>query len=301
MDTLQTKILKLKREKKAVILAHNYQIPEIQNIADFLGDSLELSKISRGLKENTIIFCGVRFMAETAKILSPQKKVLLPVLDAGCPLADMITVSDLKELKSKYPEAWVVSYVNSSAQIKALSDVCCTSANAITVVKNVPTKQVIFVPDKNLGWWVAKNLPDKEIILWPGYCLVHEYFTKEDVDRAKELYPEAEIMVHPECRQEVIESSEYILSTSGMLRQAKQSAKKQFVIGTEEGQIYRLKKENPGKEFYSLGSPKVCMNMKKTTLDDLYGSLEEEKYSVELDPSIIAAASQALERMVSYV
>ena len=240
-------------------------------------------------------------MAETAKILSPQKKVLLPVLDAGCPLADMITASELKELKSKYPQAWVVSYVNSSAQIKALSDVCCTSANAITVVKNVPTKQVIFVPDKNLGWWVAKNLPDKEIILWPGYCLVHEYFTEEDVIRAKQLYPEAEIMVHPECRREVIEASEYILSTSGMLKQAKQSTKKQFVIGTEEGQIYRLKKENPQKEFYSLGSPKVCMNMKKTTLDDLYRSLEKEKYSVELDPSIIAAASQALERMVSYV
>ncbi len=301
MDILHEKILRLKRKKKAVILAHNYQIPAIQDIADFVGDSLELSKISRDLKEGMIVFCGVKFMAETAKILSPQKKVLMPVLDAGCPLADMVTASDLNELKKKHPQAWVVSYVNSPAEIKALSDVCCTSANAISVIKNVPTKQIIFTPDRNLGWWVAKNVSDKEIILWPGYCLVHEYFSKEDVDKARKLYPKAEIMVHPECRREVIEASDYVLSTSGMLKQAKILENNQFIIGTEEGLIYRLKKENPQKEFYSLGSPKICINMKKTALSDLYRCLEDEKYDVDLDPAIISEASLALERMVRYI
>ncbi|MCF7908760.1 MAG: quinolinate synthase NadA [Candidatus Omnitrophica bacterium] len=301
MDILQDKVVKLKKKKKAVILAHNYQISAVQDIADFIGDSLELSKISRDLKEKLIVFCGVRFMAETAKILSPQKKVILPILDAGCPLADMITTADLIALKTRYPEAWVVSYVNSSAEIKALSDVCCTSANAITVVKNVPTKQVIFVPDKNLGWWVAKNVSGKEIILWPGHCLVHEYFTKEDVTKSKELHPEAEIMVHPECRREVIEAVDQVLSTAGMSKAVKNSDKKEFIIGTEEGLVYRLKKENPNKTFYSLGSPKVCMNMKKTTLDDVYRSLDNLKYDIELDPAIMSKARLALERMVSYV
>lgn len=301
MDNLAQEILKLKQKKKAAILAHNYQIPVIQDVADFVGDSLELSKISRKLSEELIVFCGVQFMAETAKILSPQKKVLLPVVDAGCPLADMITASDLKELKAKHPEAWVVSYVNSSAEIKALSDVCCTSANAITVVKNVPVKQIIFVPDKNLGWWVANNVSDKEIILWPGYCLVHEYFSKEDILQTKKLHPEAEIMVHPECRREVIEAADSVLSTSGMLKQAKNSTKLKFIVGTEEGLIYRLKKENPEKEFYSLGSSKICMNMKKTNLEDLKRSLVEEKHAVSLDPAIIEKATLALERMVSYV
>ncbi|MBU2265478.1 MAG: quinolinate synthase NadA, partial [Candidatus Omnitrophica bacterium] len=229
MDALQEKVLKLKRKKRAIILAHNYQIPQVQDIADFTGDSLELSKISRNLKEETIVFCGVKFMAETAKILSPRKKVLLPVLDAGCPLADMITPVDLIELKKQYPKAWVVSYVNSSAEIKALSDVCCTSANAVTVVKNVPVKQVIFVPDKNLGWWVAKNLPDKEIILWPGFCLVHEYFTIEDLLKTRKAYPQAQILVHPECRREILEAADSVLSTAGMLKEVKSSGKSEFV------------------------------------------------------------------------
>lgn len=298
---VREEILKLKKRKGAVILAHNYQIPHVQDIADFLGDSLELAKISRNLKEKTIILCGVRFMAETVKILSPEKTVLLPVPDAGCPLADMIEPDKLRELKKKHPKAMVVSYVNTYAQIKALSDVCCTSANAVSVVKNVPAKKVIFTPDKNLGWWVSKNVPDKEIIIWEGFCIVHEYFSLEDLERAREIHPQAEIMVHPECRREILERADFVLSTSGMLKRARQSQAKKFIIGTEEGLIYRLKKENPGKTFYSLGSAKICLNMKKITLEEVYRALEEEKYRVELDSAVIDKAKIALERMVSYV
>ncbi len=301
IDELREKILVLKKEQNAVLLAHNYQIPEIQDIADYLGDSLELSKISRDLKENVIVFCGVKFMAETAKILSPKKKVLLPVVDAGCPLADMIRVEDLIMLKEKYPDAWVVSYVNSSAEIKALSDVCCTSSNAVNVVRNVPVKKIIFVPDKNLGWWVQKNVPEKEIILWQGYCLVHEQFSIQDLRVVREFYPTAEVLTHPECLREVLEESDFVLSTAGMLKRVKDSESKKFIIGTEEGLIYRLKKENPEKHFYSLGSAKTCLNMKKTKLENLYNALEKGQHVVELNPEIIEKSKLALERMVSYV
>lgn len=301
IDELREKILVLKKEQNAVLLAHNYQIPEIQDIADYLGDSLELSKISRDLKENVIVFCGVKFMAETAKILSPKKKVLLPVVDAGCPLADMIRVEDLIMLKEKYPDAWVVSYVNSSAEIKALSDVCCTSSNAVNVVRNVPVKKIIFVPDKNLGWWVQKNVPEKEIILWQGYCLVHEQFSIQDLRVVREFYPTAEVLTHPECLREVLEESDFVLSTAGMLKRVKDSESKKFIIGTEEGLIYQLKKENPEKHFYSLGSAKTCLNMKKTKLENLYNALEKGQHVVELNPEIIEKSKLALERMVSYV
>lgn len=297
---MREKILELKKKQGAVILAHNYQIPEIQDIADYLGDSLELSKISKELKEDVIVFCGVRFMAETAKILSPAKKVLLPVQSAGCPLADKIEPEQLIELKRKYPEAKVVSYVNSSAQIKALSDVCCTSANAVEVVKNIETKRVIFVPDKNLGWWAQKNVSEKELILWQGYCYVHQDFSLEELKEAKAAHPEAEIVVHPECPGEVLEKADFVASTSGMLKRAKESGAKEFIIGTEEGMIYRLKKENPGKSFYSLGRPKVCEDMKKITLNDLCRSLKEGVYEVNLDKEVISKAQTALGRMVEY-
>ena len=300
-EKLKEDIRKLKAAKKAVILAHNYQIPDIQDIADELGDSLELSKISRDRKEKLIVFCGVRFMAETAKILSPQKKVLLPVANAGCPLADTINPLQLIELKDKHPDAWVVSYVNTSAEIKALSDVCCTSANAVKVVKNVPVKKVIFTPDKNLGWWVQKNVPEKELIIWPGGCYVHEKFMLEDLRGARKNYPEAEILVHPECYKDILEEADYVLSTSGMLKRAKESAAKQFIIGTEVGLIHRLKKENPAKEFYSLGAARICSNMKKITLNELYESLRDEVHQIKLDKEIIEKAQLALERMVQYV
>ena len=300
-NTLKDKILRLKKEKNAIILAHNYQIDDIQDIADFLGDSLELAKKSMSLEEETIVFCGVRFMAETAKILSPQKKVLLPVLDAGCPLADMISPDELITLKKNNPDAMVVSYVNTSAEIKALSDVCCTSANAIEVVKNVPSKRIIFTPDKNLGWWVKKNVPEKEIIIWQGFCLVHERFRREEVEDVKKLHPDAEVIVHPECQADILEMADFVASTSGMLKRVKQSKAKKFIIGTEAGMIYRLKKENPDKTFYSLGSAKMCVNMKKITLKNLLESLEKDRYCIELEPEVVEGAKKSLEEMVKYV
>jgi quinolinate synthase len=299
-EALTKKVLKLKKKKQAVLLCHNYQIPEMQDVADFLGDSLELAKISRKLKERIIVFCGVKFMAETAKILSPDKKVILPVIDAGCPMADMIEPDQLKSLKQKHPQAWVVSYVNTPAQIKALSNVCCTSSNAIEIVKNVPVKEVIFVPDQNLGWWVQENVPNKRLIVWPGFCLVHQYFSLQDLQEVRKVHPDAEIIVHPECRKEILKQADSVLSTSGMLKQAKQSTAKKFIIGTEEGLIYRLRKDNPGKEFYSLGSAKTCVNMKRTALEDLLRALENEETEITLDQDTITKAKDALERMVSY-
>lgn len=295
------KILRLKQQKNTVILAHNYQISEIQDIADYCGDSLELAKISKDLECSRIIFCGVRFMAETAKILSPHKRVFLPVWEAGCPLADTIQPEQLIALKKKHPHAFVVAYVNTSAEIKALSDVCCTSSNAVTVVKNVPRDQVIFIPDKNLGWWVTKNVPEKEIILWNGYCYVHEQFTVEDLYESKKMYPDSEVLVHPECRKEILEKAEYVLSTSGMLKRVKISPRKQFIIGTEEGLMHKLKKENTGKEFFSLGRVRTCVNMKKTTLVNLFESLQNDIYEIVLERKIIDEARIALERMVQYV
>lgn len=300
-EVLKEEILKLKKEHNAVLLAHNYQIPEVQDIADFLGDSLELSIKSKAVSQKSIIFAGVRFMAETAKILSPDKKVLLPVSDAGCPLAEMIEPGQLLELKREHPDAWVVSYVNTTAEVKALSDVCCTSANAVTVVKNVPVKKVIFVPDRNLGWWVQKNVPEKEVVVWPGYCFVHEYFSLKELEESRRIHPDAEIMVHPECFKEVLMEADYVVSTSGMLIKAKESKAKKIIVGTEEGMIYRLRRENPDKEFYSLGSAKVCTNMKRTALVDLRRALVEDQYRIELSPAIIEKAQIALERMVKYV
>ena len=300
-EELRDKIAVLKNELKAVILAHNYQIPEIQDIADFCGDSLELAKISRGLKERVIVFCGVQFMAETAKILSPQKRVLLPVLGAGCPLADTINSSQLIELKNKYPDAWVVSYVNTSAEIKSLSDVCCTSANAVSVVKNIPAKRIIFVPDRNLGLWVKRNVPEKEIIIWDGFCYVHEQFTINDIRQARKLYPSAKIMVHPECVPGVQDAADFVVSTSGMLKAAKESSADTFIIGTEKDMIYRLKKENPAKKFYSLGGRRTCVDMKKISLDELYKALAQGRYEINLSEDIVKKADKSLREMIKYV
>lgn len=298
---LPEKILALKKAKDAVILAHNYQIPAIQDLADFVGDSLELSKISKKIEKPLVVFCGVRFMAETAKILSPHKKVILPVPRAGCPLADTISADDILKLKAKHPDAWVVSYVNTSAQIKALSDVCCTSANAVNVVKNVPSKKVIFVPDKNLGWWVQKNVPDKELIIWHGHCFVHEQFSLADLRQARIKFPDAVVLAHPECKKEVLEESDFVLSTAGMLKCVKESLATKFIIGTEEGLIHKLKKENPAKEFYSLGSAKICINMKQTNLQALYASLSDEFFQINLEQQVIEKAAKALEEMIKYI
>jgi len=293
-------ITKLKKEKNAIVLVHNYQRSEIQDIADSLGDSLGLAREAAKTDARIIVFCGVRFMAETAKILSPKKMVLLPRKDAGCPMADMITAEDLRKLKEKHTDAKVVSYVNTNADVKAESDICCTSANAIKVVRNIKAKKIIFTPDKNLAAYCQKFV-DKEIIPWNGYCYVHEKIRKEEVRLAKEKFPDALLLVHPECNPSVIDLADEVLSTSGMLNFAKKTDKKIFLIGTEEGLIYRLKKENPGKEFYAAGTAKMCRNMKLTALNDVYFSLKEERYAIELPEGIIESAQKALEAMLKYV
>jgi len=293
-------ILRLKKEKNTVILSHNYQRPEIQDIADFLGDSLGLSKQAAKIDARIIVFCGVRFMAETAKILSPGKTFFLPRKDAGCPMADMITAKDLRRLKEKYPDVKVVSYVNTSADVKAESDICCTSANAIKVIRNIKSEKIIFTPDKNLAVY-CQRFTDKEIIPWNGYCYVHERITEKEVRLARKKFPDALLLVHPECNPSVIDLADEVLSTSGMLNFAKKSEKKRFLIGTEEGLIYRLKKENPEKEFYVAGTAKMCRNMKPTTLNDIYFSLKEERYAIELSEGIIKSAQKALMEMMKYV
>ena len=300
MSDIVEKIAKLKKEKNAVILVHNYQRSEIQDIADFLGDSLGLSRKAAKTDAKIIVFCGVCFMAETAKILSPKKIVLLPRKEAGCPMADMITAENLRILKEKYPDAKVVSYVNTNADVKAESDICCTSANAVEIVKKVKANKIIFTPDKNLAAY-CQRFTNKEIIPWNGYCYVHEKIRKEEVRLAKEKFPDALLLVHPECNPSVIDLADEALSTSGMLNFAKKSDKKRFLIGTEEGLIYRLKKENPGKEFYAAGTAKMCRNMKLTTLNDVYFSLKEERYAIELPEEIIKSAQKALEAMLKYV
>ena len=299
MNTVE-EIIRLKKEKNAIILVHNYQRPEIQNIADSLGDSLGLAREAAKTDARIIVFCGVRFMAETAKILSSEKVVLLPRKEAGCPMADMVTAEDLRILKEKYPGTKVVSYVNTNADVKAESDICCTSANAIEVVRNVKAERIIFTPDKNLAAY-CERFVDKEIIPWNGYCYVHEKIREEEVRLAKEKFPDALLFVHPECNPSVIDLADEVLSTSGMLNFAKKSDKKKFLIGTEEGLIYRLKKENPGKEFYTAGTAEMCRNMKLTTLNDVYFSLKEERYAIELPEGIIKSAQKALMAMLKYV
>jgi quinolinate synthase len=294
------KIKELKNKKNAVILVHNYQRAEVQEIADYLGDSLDLSRKANTTDAGIIVFCGVRFMAETAKILSPDKKVLMPREEAGCPMANMVTPDDVLHMRKEYPNAKVVSYVNTTADVKAVSDVCCTSANAVKIVENVESDEIIFVPDRNLGSYVQRFV-DKNIILWDGFCYVHDRISKEEVLQAKKKFPEALLLVHPECRGEVIDIADEVLSTSGMLKFAKKSNAKSFLIGTEEGILYGLKKQNPEKNFYSAGTPKICSNMKLTRLEDVYNSLNEEKYEINLPENIIRASKKSLEAMLKYV
>jgi quinolinate synthase len=294
------KIKELKDKKNAVILVHNYQRGEVQDIADYLGDSLGLSGEAHETDAEMIVFCGVKFMAETAKILSPEKKVLMPREEAGCPMANMVTPDDVLAMRKEHPNAKVVSYVNTNADVKALTDVCCTSANAVKVVKNIDADEIIFLPDKNLGSYV-KRFTDKKIILWNGFCYVHERISKEEVLQAKNKFSEALLLVHPECRPEIIDIADEVLSTSGMIKFAKSSSAKSFLIGTEEGILYRLKKENPNKEFHSAGTPKICSNMKLTHLEDVYNALNEEKYEINLPEDIISASKKSLEAMLKYV
>ncbi|MEE8638671.1 MAG: quinolinate synthase NadA [Candidatus Margulisiibacteriota bacterium] len=299
-ESLVEKINKLKKERNAVILVHNYQIGEVQDIADFLGDSLGLSIQASKTEAEVIVFCGVRFMAETAAIISPNKKVIMPDVNAGCPLADMITVEGLRKLKAEHPKAKVVCYVNTGADIKAESDICCTSANAARVVQSLKdTEEIIFVPDKYLGNYVSTKIKDKKFILWQGFCPSHVKILPQHIAAAKEKYPEAKVMVHPECRPETIALADEVLSTSGMINFAKRSEAKEFIVGTEPGIIYRLKKENPEKKFYPATDQAVCPNMKLTNLEKVLWALEDLKTEIMVPKETADRARTAIEKMMA--
>jgi quinolinate synthase len=294
-------ILKLKEQRKAIILAHNYQIGEVQDIADFVGDSLDLSQRAARTKAEVIVFCGVHFMAETAKILSPNKTVLMPDINAGCAMANMITLRQLKEMKKKHPEAVVVSYINTTAEIKAESDYCCTSANAVKVVQTIPReKDILFIPDKYLGDYVSRQA-NRKMILWEGYCPTHRRILAEDILKKKAQYPKAEVLVHPECTPDVIAMADKVLSTSGICRYAKESNSEEFIIGTEIGILHRLKKENPNKKFYPASILSDCPNMKLTNLEKILWSLEDMIYKVEVPPDIAQRAKRSIDRMLEIV
>ncbi len=292
------KIETLKKKRDAVILAHVYQRDEIQDIADFTGDSLALSKIAVDTKAKVILFCGVRFMAETAAILNPDKTVLLPDENAGCALADMATLDKLRVEKRKYPDAAVVTYVNSSALIKAESDICCTSANAVDVVNSLKKKQILFIPDKNLGRFVASKT-DKEIILWDGFCYVHHCNIKpEDINRARISYPQAKVMVHPECPPEIISLADYVGSTAQMAKYAFKNSFKEFIVGTEKGMLHNLKTHNPDKRFYLASKKAICKDMKLTTLKKVVLALKNMQYQVKVPEKIAIRAKKTLDRML---
>jgi len=298
-ESLQNKIKELKEKSKAVILAHNYQLPEIQDIADYVGDSLGLSIEASKTKAKIIVFCGVDFMAETAAILCPDKTVLLPVKTASCPMANMINPEKLRKLKSDHPGTSVVCYVNSSAEIKAEADICCTSANAVNVVKSLSEKNIIFVPDKFLGSYVQSKLPDKHLILFDGYCPTHAKILVQHVQRAKKAYPQALLLIHPECRPEIVLLANAVLSTEGMLRFVKRSEEKEFIVGTENGIIYRMQKENPDKKFYPALNQALCPNMKLTTLEKILFSLEDLRTKINVPEPIRIKAKSSIDRMLA--
>lgn len=294
---VKDEISKLKEEKNAIILAHNYQIPEIQNIADYVGDSFGLSQQAAATEAEIIVFCGVKFMAESAKILSPKKKVLLPEKMAGCPMADMVDVEGLKKMKKKYPNHTVVTYVNSTTAVKAESDICCTSSNALKIIESLDNDQILFVPDKNLGKYVADQT-DKDVVIWDGYCNTHNRVEIDEVHRVKEAHPEAPILIHPECKGEVVAMADYVGSTAGILEYARKSEADTLIIGTEQGLLHRLKKENPDKIFYILSPHLICPNMKKTNLDKVYNSLYNMKTNIEIPEEIRVRAYRALNKML---
>ena len=298
-ETLKKKIAQLKKKRNAVIIAHNYQRDEIQEIADISGDSLALSQAAVRTDADIIVFCGVQFMAESASILNPDKKVLLPVMEAGCPLADMITPEKLRAKKKKYPGAAVVCYVNSSAEVKAESDIACTSSNAVEVVKSLKEKDVIFVPDRNLGRYVQSKVPEKNIILWEGFCPTHIRVQEEDIVKTKSLHPAAEVIAHPECNPEVLALSDHICSTGGMFKYVKESGSNEFIISTESGMLYKLQKDNPGKKFYLPTSHLVCANMKLITLGWVAHSLENLVYEIKVSDEVRDKAKLALDRMLA--
>lgn len=294
---MQEEIRALLKEKNGIMLAHNYQRPEVQDVADLCGDSLELSIKAAATKAAVILFCGVHFMAETASILSPNKKVLLPRIDAGCPMADMIDAESLKTMKTKLGPVPVVTYVNSTAEVKALSTICCTSANVLKVVDSIEADEILMTPDKNLAQYAAAH-SDKKIHFWQGYCPTHEKLTAADVKKAKASHPQAVFMAHPECRPEVLELADVIVSTSGMLRHAGQAKEREFIVGTESGLLHPLKKANPDKRFFAAAEKMVCPNMKKITLEDVLKTLETMEGEVKVPEETRLPALEAVQKMV---
>ncbi len=296
---LAERVLKLKDEKNAVILAHNYQVPEIQDVADFVGDSLELARMAVGTDADLILFAGVDFMAETAKILNPEKRVVVPERDARCPMAEMLDLKTLLRAKREHPDARVVLYVNTMAEEKAEADAVCTSANADKIVNAMDSDKVIFGPDQNLAYYVKKRT-SKEVILVPenGMCSVHHNMSLEELSKAKEQHPDAEVVVHPECIPEIQEAADRIASTSGMLRYCSESDSREFIIGTENGMLYRLKKELPEKSFYPLSKNAICENMKKNTLDKIFTALQREAPEIMLPEEVQGRALGGIERMM---
>jgi len=320
-NEISEKIARLKGERNAVILAHNYQRDEVQSIADMTGDSLELSRAAATTDYDVIVFAGVHFMAESASILSPDKTVLLTEAEAGCPMAEMVTVEgprfyathfpgagkefcytfpedfSIRDIKAKYPGVPVVSYVNTTAAVKAESDICCTSANVVKVVNSLPGTQVICVPDKNLAAWAARHT-DKEVISWDGFCNIHDRVGVEDVRKAREAHPGALLIAHPECPMEILDLADEVTSTSGMLRYCKASPAKEFIIGTELGLMYRLRKDSPDKHFYPLNPTMICPNMKKTTIKSVLRALENLDCVIKVPEDIRVPAKRALDRML---
>jgi len=295
---LQERIRELRRQLNAVIVAHNYQRPEVQDVADFVGDSLELARKCAQTDAGVIVFCGVNFMAENAAIVNPTREVLLAEATAACPMAEMIDPEDVREWRWRYPRAGVACYVNTTAAVKAESDICCTSANAVKVVESLPQEEVIFVPDRNLAHFVAQRTK-KGIIPYPGFCITHRRLIPEQVCRAKELHPEARVVVHPECLPEVQAMADAILSTSQMVRYCRESEATTFLIGTEEGLLHRLRKENPGKTFYLISPGLICPNMKKTRLETVLRTMELRRNVVVVPEATRVRALQALERMLA--
>ena len=297
-DKLRARIQQLKKERNAVILAHYYQRDEIQEIADIKGDSLALSRAARDTDADIIVFCGVLFMAETACILNPDKIVLLPVKEAGCPMVDMITVDMLRKKKKEYPNAVVVAYVNTSASVKAESDICCTSSNVVEIVRSLKEKQILFIPDQNLAKYTQSQIPEKEIICWEGFCPTHIRVHEDQIRAAKRLYPNAEFVAHPECEPSVLALADHIASTAGIIKYVGKSKTKEFIVGTEYGILFQLRHQYPDRRFYIATEGLLCADMKLTTLGWLAHSLEFMKYRIEVPEDIRIRAKKAVDKMV---
>lgn len=298
MNSIKEEIKKLKKDKNAVVLAHCYQNMEIDEVADFVGDSLYLSQMAAKTDADIIVFAGVYFMAQTAKILNPTKKVLLPRLESGCLMADMVNLQQLRDFKSKYPNIPTVCYINSTAEVKTECDICCTSSNALNIVKSLNAKQVLFLPDTYLGKWVESQLQGTEVITYPGYCPTHLRIKPEDIINAKKKYPGAKVLAHPECHKEVVKLADYTGSTTGIMKYAAESSDKTFIISTEKGVVDRLKRDYPEKEFILIKDNIICPNMKWHTLDDIYNALKNEEHEIDVPQETAQKALKCIDRML---